>query len=98
MRGHPPQLDGLAAKTKSPQFSSGFILAHQLREIGHPANSDSNAPGVRLEQQTEEAGARLHSSHHRYFRRVTEKSLPAPSIVAFAGYHPQSKLPALVNY
>lgn len=55
---------GLAAKSKSPQFSSGFILAHQLWKIGHQMNSDFNPPGVRFKHQREEAGARLYSSYH----------------------------------
>lgn len=63
---------GPAAKSKSPQFSSGFILAYQLREIGHQVNSESNPPGARFAQQTEEAGAGLYSSHHHYYRRVTK--------------------------
>lgn len=59
---------GLAAKYESPQFSSGFILAHQLWKIGHQMNSDFNPPGVVFKHQTEEAGDRLYSSHQHYFR------------------------------
>lgn len=52
---------GLAAKSESPQFSSGFILAHQLWKIGHQMNSDFNSPGAVFKHQITEAG--VHSIH-----------------------------------
>ena len=74
---------GLAAKSESPQFSSGFILAHQLWKIGHQMNSDFNSPGAVFKHQITEAG--LHSSHHQhYFRRITNNSVPDSTILKFA--------------
>lgn len=87
---------GLAAKSESPQFSSGFILAHQLRKIGHQINSDFNPPGGIFKHQIEEGGARLYLSHH-YFRRITKNSVPDSGIFKFASYNQYSKLPAFIE-
>lgn len=88
---------GLAAKSKSPQFSSGFILAHQLWKIGHQMNSDFNPPGVRFKHQREKAGARLCSSHHHYFKRMASNSTPDSTIFKFASYNQYSKLTAFTE-
>lgn len=91
---------GPAAKSESPQFSSGFILAHQLWKIGHQMNSDFNPPGVVFEHQTEETGARPPSSHHHHFRRITDNSVPDSRILKSASYNGYSKLTAFffLNY
>lgn len=88
---------GLAAKSKSPQFSSGFILAHQLWKIGHQMNSDLNPPGVRFKHQRARAGARLYSSHHHYLKRVASNSTPDSTIFKFASYNQYSKLTAFIE-
>lgn len=75
---------GLAAKSKSPQFSSGFILAHQLWKIGHQMNSDFNLPGAVFKHQITEAGATLYSHPQHYFRRITNNSIPDSAILKFA--------------
>lgn len=76
MRGHPPQLDGLAAKTKSPVFK-WVHLGTPASGNWSPSESGSNPPGARHEQRPEEAGAGLHSSHHRY-SRGSQRSLTCP--------------------
>lgn len=88
---------GLAAKSESSQFSSGFILAHQLWKIGHQINSDFNLPGVIVKRQREEAGARLYSSHHDYFRGSADNSVPDSGIFKFATYNQYSKLSAFLE-
>ena len=75
---------GLAAKSKSPQFSSGFILAHQLWKIGPQMNSDFNLPGAVFKHQITEAGATLYSHPQHYFRRITNNSIPDSAILKFA--------------
>lgn len=75
---------GLAAKSESPQFSSGFILAHQLWKIGHQMNSDFNSPGAVFKHQITEAGATLYSHHQHYFRKITNNSVPDSAILKFA--------------
>lgn len=88
---------GLAAKSESPQFSSGFILAHQLRKIGHQINSDFNPPGGIFKHHIEEARARLYSSHHYCSRRITKNSVPDSGMFNFASYNQYSKLPAFIE-
>lgn len=88
---------GLAAKSESTQFSSGFILAHSFGKLVTKWIQISTHQELYSSTDRGEVAARLCWSRHHYFRRTADHFVADYRTFEFGGRNPCFKLTVFIK-